>query len=314
MAFVLRAGTVSAAFDILGLGAVAVDELIYVDAYPAADQKAHVLQTERQCGGLTATALVAAARFGGKCAYAGVLGTDELSLFARQSMDREGISLDHLLERPDARPVHSYILVDQARGTRNIFADARGVIGADPGWPSADLIRSSRVLFVDHLGLPGMIRAAEIARKAGLPVVADLERESGPEFHALLKLVDHLVISFHFAQVLTGAADCAQAVERLWTAERNTLVVTAGEKGCWFQSRTGSPGIHHQQSFAVDAVDTTGCGDVFHGIYAAALAEGLPVEQRIRLASAAAAIKATKPGGQAGIPTRIELESFLRKF
>src|SRR5258706_14520855 len=104
----------SASFDILGLGAVSVDELIYVDAHPPPDQKAHILNTERQCGGLTATALVAAARFGAKCAYAGALGNDELSLIARQSLSREGINLDHLLVQADARPVHSCILVDQA--------------------------------------------------------------------------------------------------------------------------------------------------------------------------------------------------------
>ena len=97
----------SAAFDILGLGAVSVDELISVDAYPPPDQKAHVLHTERQCGGLTATALVAAARFGAKCAYAGALGNDELSLIVRKSLSREGINLDHLLVQADARPVHS---------------------------------------------------------------------------------------------------------------------------------------------------------------------------------------------------------------
>src|SRR5258705_3912283 len=142
----------SATFDVLGLGAVSVDELIYVDAYPPPDQKAHVLYTERQCGGLTATALVAAARFGAKCAYAGVLGNDELSIIARQNLLQEGISLDHLLEQPEARPGHSYILVDQARGTRNIFADARSVVGAAPYWPSEDLIRSSHVLFIDHVG------------------------------------------------------------------------------------------------------------------------------------------------------------------
>src|SRR5437867_1599520 len=119
----------STAFDILGLGAVSVDELIYVDAYPPPDQKAHVLHTERQCGGLTATALVAAARFGAKCAYAGVLGSDELSLFARDAMTKESIGLDHLLLKPDARPVHSYIVVGQSGGgTRNIFADSRNAV------------------------------------------------------------------------------------------------------------------------------------------------------------------------------------------
>src|SRR5437762_3114328 len=168
-----RRHIMSPEFDVLGLGAVAVDELIYAERYPPPDEKAHVLRTERQCGGLTATALVAAARFGAKCAYAGVLGSDELSLFAREAMAKEGISLDHLLVKPEARPVHSYIIVGEEGCTRNIFADSRNAIGAEPDWPSAELIRGSRVLFVDHFGMAGMLRAARIAHQAGIPVVAD---------------------------------------------------------------------------------------------------------------------------------------------
>ena len=298
-------------FDILGLGAVAVDELIHVDQYPAPDQKAHVLHAERQCGGLTATALVAAARFGARCAYAGVLGTDELSSFVRESLLREKVNLDHLLEDQNARPVHSYILVDQAKSTRNIFADGRGAIGASPTWPPADLVRQAQVLFVDHFGLSGMVRAATIARESGLPIVGDLERNSGPEFERLLGMVNHLIVSLHFAMTLTGAADPASIVGQLWSNDRNTVVVTGGEKGCWYRSADDPGSVHHHRAFAVKTVDTTGCGDVFHGVYAAALARHLPVEERILLASGAAAIKATRSGGQAGIPPREDLQRFI---
>ena len=301
----------STRFDVLGLGAVAVDELIYVDSYPAPDQKAHVIQTERQCGGLSATALVAAARFGARCAYAGVLGEDGLSQFARERMAEEGIDVTRLLIRPGAKPVHSYIIIDQQRATRNIFADAREAVGADPAWPDADVIRDSSVLFVDHLGPAGMLRAAKIAREHGIAIVADLERESGPEFHDLLALVDHVVMSWGFARELTGARDPVDAVQRLWSKERNTVVVTFGEQGCWYRSQSVDSGVHHQAAFKVKVVDTTGCGDVFHGVYAAALAEGLQTRRRILVASAAAAIKATQPGGQAGIPKRAALEEFL---
>jgi sugar/nucleoside kinase (ribokinase family) len=298
-------------FDVLGLGAVAVDELIYVDQYPLPDQKAHVLHAERQCGGLTATALVAGARFGARCAYAGVLGNDELSLFARETLLREKVNLDYLLEEKSARPVHSFILVDQAKSTRNIFADARGAIGASAQWPAPDLIRQTQVLFVDHFGLTGMLRAATVAREAGIPIVGDLERNSGPEFERLLGMVDHLIVSLHFAMTLTGAADPATIVGQLWSSDRNTVVVTGGEKGCWYRSANDPGTVHHHRAFPVKAVDTTGCGDVFHGVYAAGLAENRPVDDRIRLASAAAALKATHPGGQAGIPPREHLERFI---
>jgi len=298
-------------FDVLGLGAVAVDELIYVDTYPPPDEKAHVLHTERQCGGLTATALVAASRFGACVGYAGVLGTDTLSMFARDAMTRAGVHLEYLREEPEVRPVHSYIIVDRAHGTRNIFADARGVIGAAPDWPSPTLIENSKVLFVDHLGLPGMLRAARIARTAKIPIVADLERDSGPEFHELLHMVDHLVISLRFASLLTGEAEPAGIADALWSSERSAVILTAGEHGCWVRSVDEAEGLQKISAFPVKAIDTTGCGDVFHGVYAAALANGFGLRDRIRFASAAAALKATQAGGQNGIPTRAELTEFL---
>jgi sugar/nucleoside kinase (ribokinase family) len=69
--------------------------------------------------------------------------------------------------------------------------------------------------------------------------------------------------------------------------------------------------VAHQPAFPVAVVDTTGCGDVFHGAYAAGLVRGLGVMERVRLAAAAAALKATRPGGQAGAPTLAEVEQFL---
>jgi len=177
--------------DILGLGAVSVDDLVYVESYPPADAKARVLEAERQCGGLTATALVAAARLGSRCAYAGVLGTDELSNFAASCMAAEGIDLGSLKRQPGAGPVHSFIVVDSTRGTRNIFADDRAAVGAKPDWPDPAVISAARVLFVDHLGVEGMLGAALVAKEQGVPIVGDLERDSGPRFQELFNFVDH---------------------------------------------------------------------------------------------------------------------------
>ena len=299
-------------WDILGLGCAAVDDLVYVASYPPPDAKIPVLRRERHCGGLTATAMVAASRLGARCAYAGALGQDELSLFVLERLQQEGVDVVSAVRREDARPVHAIIVVDESRHTRNIFYDLDGVIGADPRLPEAEVIRSARVLFVDHIGIDGAIRAACIARQAGIPVVADLESNQSPRFAELLAIVDHLVISRDFARAITGKSGPAAAVQALGAAERKAVVVTCGADGCWYSS--GSPGDRprHHWAFEVEVVDTTGCGDVFHGAYAAALARGMPVEERVRVASAAAAIKATRPGGQAGIPTWSVVESFLR--
>ncbi len=159
--------TTNDTIDVLGLGCTAVDDLLYLDAYPAADSKAPVRDRQRQCGGLTLTALVAAARLGCRCAYTGMLGDDELSQFVVRRLVEEGIDVAHVCPRPDARPVRSTIIVDRGRRTRTILFEVGKTLGADTNWPPEELIRHARVLLVDQFGAEGMIRAARIARAAG---------------------------------------------------------------------------------------------------------------------------------------------------
>jgi sugar/nucleoside kinase (ribokinase family) len=299
-------------YDVLGLGVCAVDDILYVRAYPPPDGKAEVLARERHGGGLCATALVAAARLGARCAFAGTLGPDEESRFVLATFRREGIDTRHAARRAQAGPVRSVIVVDPRRGTRNIFFDTRRARGADPRRPAAAVVRAARVLLVDRFGMAGMIRAARLARRAGVPVVADFESARAPRIRELLALADHLVLSASFAMALTGARSPALAARRLWRAGRAAVVLTAGAQGCWFLDKARRP-VGHLPAFRVRAVDTTGCGDVFHGAYAAALARGLPVEERLRFASAAAALKAQRHGGQAGAPTLAEVRRFLRR-
>lgn len=296
-------------WDVLGLGCVAVDDLLYLEEFPAPDSKIRLHKRVRSCGGLTATALVAAARLGAHCAFAGVLGDDEDSRYVLDSFRREGIDVSPLVHRSEARPIHSTIIVAAKEQTRTILFDLAGSTGADPQAPSAEVIRASRVLLVDHYGIEGMTRAARIARESGVAIVADLERSEWPGFHELLAVVDHLIVSESFALRLTRTKSAAEAVSLLWSAERQLVAVTCGADGLWFRSAGGEVG--HVEAYSVRVVDTTGCGDVFHGVYAAALAKGKNVIERLRLASAAAALKAARGEGHLGIPSRQEVEAFL---
>lgn len=308
-------------FDVLGLGAVAVDDILFLSEFPKPDSKMPVLRRERHAGGLAGTALVAARRLGRTCAYAGCLGDDGLSRFILERFAAEGISVDHVVRRPESRPFHSTILVDSSRTTRTILYEADGVIGADPSAPAEEVLRSAGVLLVDHIGLEGMVRAARIAREAGIPVVADIERDRPSLVSELIDLSDHLIVPLEFAQARTGESGAAAAARRLWRGKaargrdhrRAAVVVTCGVDGSWYVSAEEPDALFHQPAFPVTVVDTIGCGDVFHGAYAAALSEGREMADRVRLASAVAALKATQPGGQAGIPTRDKAEELLRE-
>ena len=299
-------------FDILGIGCCTVDDLLYVESFPAPDTKQRVLERVRDGGGLTASALVAASRLGARCSYAAQLGHDELSQFVARNLERENIDLSHVVWTDRAQPIHSTIVVDTTNHTRTILWSKDGETGAHDSLPAESVIRKARVLFLDHYGTVGGIRAAKIARENGVAVVADLERDNVPRFHELLEQIDHLIISHHFAINLTKSKNARDAV-RVLVRNRAAVVVTCGEEGAWFASRENATS-QHLPAFRVQTVDSTGCGDIFHGAYAGELARGETLENCVRFASAAAAVKATRCGVQRAAPTREEVEAFLREL
>ena len=191
-------------FDVLGLGCTAVDDLLYVPCFPAADEKVRVEGTARRFGGLTGVALVAASRLGARCAYAGCLGTDELSSYVAGHLGQEGIDISHAPRLPQGRVVHSTVVVGKDTGSRNVFFEGSGMIGAHDTEPGDEVLRACRVLFIDQWGMAGNLRAARVARLAGAAVVADIEDAGSPLFREVLDLVDHLVLGEKFAREITG--------------------------------------------------------------------------------------------------------------
>ena len=292
-------------YDVLGLGCATLDELLFVAQFPASEGKTRVLHSEKQGGGLTATALVAGARLGAKCAYAGQLGFDEISTFVAQNLENEGIDTTLISYRKEAAAIRSVIVVDQQNGARHIFFERNGEVGAAPDAPPASEMEASRVLLVDHYGGLGNLRAIEIAQAAKIPVVADFERVDVPEWESFFPLVDHLILSRDFAAKITSESEPSAMIEALWNDHRRVVVVTDGADGSWAREADKT---RHFPAFPTQVVDTTGCGDVFHGVYAATLAWNFPLETRIQWASAAASLKAREIGAQKGIPTRAEME------
>lgn len=282
------------AFAVVGGGAAAVDELVFVDG-SIGDGKGRVLRRERRFGGNIATALAAAAREGVGCAFLGHLPDDTVAPDLLAHLRDEGVDLSLARTSAGTRPIRSTILVG-TDGDRFIAFDDDTAVGL-PDDLDLDLVREARVLLLDAYNPAEGLRAAAAARAAGVAVVADLENVDAPRLEELAALADHLVVPQGLAVALTGAGTPAEAVDLLWRADRAAVVVTGGAEGCWYRSSEQPAEVRHQPAPRVAVVDTTGCGDVFHGVYAAALAQGAPVERCVSAATAAAAECATHPGG-----------------
>jgi ribokinase len=295
-------------WDVLGFGAVAVDDLIYLDHFPHPDEKMPILGKARDGGGLAGTALVAATRLGASAAWAGALGFDELSMWTLEAFARARVDTSPVVRFGEARPFHSLILVDRSAGTRAILYTAEGVTPMTADEVTPELIGSAGVVFLDHTVGELAVHILRLAQAAGVPTVADLER-MGPGVPETLAGADHLIVGRAFAALVTGedGPEGAAAALRPMRPGKALTAVTAGAEGCWYVGADGRSG--RQRALRVDAVDTTGCGDVFHGAYATELARGESVERALQVASVVAGLKATRPGGRQGIPEWAEVEA-----
>src|SRR5690606_8514034 len=128
----------------------------------------------------------------------------------------------------------------------------------------------------------------------------------------LLPWVDILIVARDFAEQYAGSLKRAQQLDALAENGATLVGITAGASGSWSAAKEGAK--FHQPAFVLPAVvDTTGCGDVFHGTFLSAFLVGESAPECARIASAAAAINATAVGGRGHLPTRSETMSWIAK-
>ena len=295
-------------FDLVGFGICSVDFLGVVEKYPAPGEKIPMTAFAKQGGGLTGTALVAAARLGVKTAYIGKLGEDEYSRFVLEEFQHDGVNVDQVVFAEGAQPPVAFIHVEQNSGERRI-ARYWKEFDLQPKEIAAEVIRNSRMLFLEHHFVEAGIFAARLSKQAGGLVVVDAERNAAG-FEPILHAADYVIVSQNFAAQQTGSADPEQSASRLQQKYGGIIVVTAGESGAFCRTPENT---FYQPAFPVEVVDTTGAGDVFHGAFMAGLIEHWPLPKILEFASAVAAMKCRGLGGRAMIPNRREAEAFLKE-
>ena len=296
-------------WDVVGIGANSVDFVNLLPAYPQQHGSFAKMRIRKQtvsCGGQMATALTTCASLGLRAKYVGVTGTDENGRRVREEMAVRTVDMVDAIIR-DAPNQFALILVDESSGERIVLWDRDERLVLRERELPVEAIGASRLVHVDDVDQEAAIRAAGLAREAGLPVTSDLDRLTD-RTPALVAAVTVPIFAEHMPPALTGEPDQERALRKIRAGHDGLLVVTLGQYGA--MALEGDR-VHHANGFKVEAVDTTGAGDVFRGGFIFGLLNGWPVEQVLRFANAAAAVSCTRLGALNGVPTREETMHLL---
>ena len=258
-------------------------------------------------GGIAANASVAVARLGGRAYLATRLGDDSTAAAIIAELEAEGVDCTLAHRFAGRRSPTSAILVD-AKGERLIISYSDDGIPSDTSWLPDALPSGTGAVLGDTRWVEGSAHIFRLARRAGVPAILDGDRR--PAHPDVLDLATQVAFSEQGLAEITGIADPAEGLRSLANNARSWLAVTVGEGGVYFLE---DGAVAHEPAFPVEAVDTLGAGDAWHGAFALGVAEGMGERAAVRFASAVAAIKCTRFGGRAGIPARGDVDRFLRE-
>lgn len=295
---------------VLCVGAAVLDTLFRVHDMPTGQGKVLPYEMLQIAEGMASSAAYTVHRMGGRASLWGAVGDDETGTRILRDLSESGIDTSGMTIAKAARSALSTILIDD-RGERLIvpFYDHR-LHENKRSCTQADLAPFDAVL-VDVRWPDLALDVLTVARQLGKPAILDGDVAPVEILERLAPAASHIIFSEPAAERLTSLSDVAAMLPVLHARYPETFIaVTAGPAGCfWTEAR--DPAVHFQSTMAIEAIDTLAAGDVFHGTFALAVAEGMASRAAIQLSSVAAALKCQVFGGRTGTPTRTQAEAAM---
>ena len=288
---------------VFGIGQCSLDYIGLIPAYPPPDVKCEFSDLLIQCGGPVATALVALKRWGIHGHMAGVVGDDDSGKSILAALRKEGIDATGIQIRAGKSSQFAFIVSEPSSARRTIFWQRPTGRPLQPEELNINLLLKSSALHTDGLFPEASLWACRKAKAAGIPVIVDAGtlRDGMLE---IAKFSDCFVTSETFSNTLAETPE--ETCRMLTDMGIRFTGVTLGAKG--YMALIDGRFIH-QGAYLANAIDTTGCGDVFHAGLTYGILRGWPAEKSLDLGAWAAARVSEQLGGRSGIPNAQDLQN-----
>ena len=292
------------------VGNVCIDTTFRLDRLPEAGETRNAASHADGLGGKGANQAVAAARTGVTVTLWAAIGQDTHGAWIRETL--AGEIGDACLTAFDLPTDRSTVAVD-ARGENTIISGVSCAMAFDPLTQTSLLgrIEPGDVLIMQG-NLPRAVTEASLraARSKGLKTILN----ASPLIAAVwteFENVDVVIINEGEAKAISGLSVATDAAAKILEFGARSVVVTLGSRGCLLLTRAGAAPIHIEAP-KVEAVDTSGAGDVLCGIFAGCLARGMHPQSALRIAVEASALAVTRPGTLSSCPTAKELTALIK--
>jgi sulfofructose kinase len=250
---------------LVGVGITAMDHSVLIERYPGKNDKVEALETANMPGGPVCNALIAAQAVGIQTRLVTVLGKDTAGRFIRDRLRKFGIQIDWIIEKKTNQTPEAYIWVDKNTGDRAIVLDRLKSCAIEIEDVDDCMLSNACGVITDGRWFPAMKEIMTRATNSGIPVLLDAgSMRDGMEY--LLSRVDCVIASRVFALKFTRTDDMRAAIFKLKKKCSGNVAITLGKEGVIAVEHNE---IVRLPAFTVAVKDTTGAGDVFHGVFAA---------------------------------------------
>ncbi|MCC5465720.1 carbohydrate kinase family protein [Pelosinus sp. Bkl1] len=296
---------------VVGIGVSTLDMFTVVDAFPRTREVQKASKIVLDGGGPVATAMVTLAKLGANTIMIDNLGDDWSGLLIVEDFKKYNVHTHCLEIFPEHSSSIANILVEKDTGIRAILYHPGSVPEIREITKYTPIIQGAKVLHLNGRHLEASLAAIDIAKHAGVKISFDGgANRYNPNMRRIVPKVDICILAKEFALTYTDETKLDRAGESLIKSGLELVVITDGINGSWVFDN--DIGVFHQPAFKMDnVVDTTGCGDSYHGGFLYGLLHNMPLKKCAEFASAVAALNTQALGGRKGLPSLKTVEKFL---
>lgn len=297
--------------NVLCIGHTSYDITCPVDEYPVENTKYRLTEKVEAGGGPASNAAFLLGKWGIETRIATVLGSDDFGEKIKKEFQSVGVKTEYIETSYDRGTSLSFILINKKNGMRTVF----NVAGEFAALKKTNYDFTPDIIYTDGHDY-GAVQNA-ISKFPQAIRIIDAGRVT-QELLELCKYMNYIVCSKGFAETVSGQKfnfDAPNSLVQVYQALKSkfphaNIVVTLEERGALYVANNQ---IKIMPGLKVEAKDSTGAGDIFHGAFTYGIANNFDIEKTVTLANIAGGLSVKTIGSRLSVPALSEVLDYYAK-